>query len=68
MLLHRFLCFLCFLLFAEPFVKRRIEGVEIFAVQMILCNAERIAEAVTEEWILRYPLILKFPFDIDTVL
>ena len=49
-------------------IKRRVEGVEILAVQMILCDAERIGETIKGEWILRYPFFLNFPFDVQTVL
>ncbi len=40
---------------ARRTVKRGIDGIKVFAVQMLLCTAKSIAEAVTEEWILRYP-------------
>ena len=60
-----------FALAAGFLVKRGVDGVEILAVQLILGDAEGIAEATTGEWILRYPFFFifsYFPFDVQTVL
>ena len=49
-------------------VKGRIAGVEILGVEGVLGDAEGVGETIKGEWILRYPLFLNFPFDIQAVL
>ena len=50
--------------FLIPFTEHAVDlieggviGVKVFTVQFILGNAQRIGEATTGEWILRYPLL-----------
>ena len=55
-------------LFVATLVKRRVDCVEILAIKLFLSDSQGIGKTIKGEWILRYPLFLNFPFDIQTVL
>ena len=56
------------LLFVAALVKRGVDRVKVLAIKLFLRNAQSIGKTIKGEWILRYPLFLNFPFDIQAVL